>query len=71
VYLISESVSILFPLLCFKVGKYEGKVEQPWWTENMNSAPKVFRKGRRVRHAADLFEAGLVTVLGRCTALVG
>jgi len=53
------------------VGKYDGKIEQPWWTENMNGATKAFRKGRSARHAADLFKAGFVNVLGRCTALLG
>jgi len=53
------------------MGKYEGKTEQPWRTENMNGAPKAFRKGRSARHAADLFKAGFVAGVGRCTALVG
>jgi len=64
-------VRILFPLLRFKVGEYEVKTEQPWRTENMNGAPKAFRKGRSARHAADLFKAGFGADLGRCTALVG
>jgi hypothetical protein len=62
---------ILFPLLCFKVEIYEGKTEQPWRRENVNGAPKSFRKGRSARHAADLFKEGFMAGLGRCTALVG